>query len=157
VASPAIGTVAPDFTLPATTGGSISLSGFRGKKNVVLAFFPKAFTGGCTKEAQGFQADIQKFEAGGNQVLMVSTDDLETLGRWAESLKAAFPMLSDADGKVAEAYGVMTPGRKMAARATFIIDRAGVIREVQQGGEAIDTTGALAACARVSAAQHGKQ
>lgn len=88
---------------------------------------------------------------------MVSTDDLETLKRWADSLNATYPMLSDADGKVAEAYGVMMPGRKMAARTTFIVDKTGTIHEIHRDGEAIDATGALAACARVSGGQHGKK
>jgi peroxiredoxin Q/BCP len=84
---------------------------------------------------------------------MISTDDLDTLKRWAQDLKATYRMLSDATGRVAEAYGVLMPGQKLAMRTTFVIDRAGVIREIQQGNQAIDTSGALAACERVS---HGK-
>lgn len=86
---------------------------------------------------------------------MISTDDLDTLKRWAEELKVTYPMLSDATGRVAEAYGVMMPGQKLAMRTTFVIDKAGVIREIQQGNEAIDPSGALAACARVSHAKEG--
>ena len=81
---------------------------------------------------------------------MVSTDDLDTLKRWAKELNATYPILSDATGRVTEAYGVMMPGQKLAIRTTFVIDRAGIIREIQQGKEAIDTTGALTACERVS-------
>ncbi len=86
-------------------------------------------------------------------MLMISTDDLDTLKRWAEELKVTYPMLSDATGRVAEAYGVMAPGQKFAIRTTFVIDKGGIIREIQQGNEAIATSGALDACARVS---HGK-
>jgi peroxiredoxin Q/BCP len=81
---------------------------------------------------------------------MISMDDQDTLKRWAQELKVTYPILSDATGRVAQAYGVMMPGQRMAVRTTFIIDKSGVIREIQQGNSAIDTSGALAACARVS-------
>ena len=84
---------------------------------------------------------------------MISTDDLDTLKRWAQELKVTYPMLSDATGRTAEAYGVMMPGQKLAMRTTFVIDKGGIIRNIQQGNEAIDTSGSLAACERVS---HGK-
>ncbi len=64
---------------------------------------------------------------------MVSTDDLDTLKRWAGELRATYPILSDATGRVTEAYGVMMPGQKLAIRTTFVIDKSGVIREIQQG------------------------
>ncbi len=80
---------------------------------------------------------------------MVSTDDVETLKRWAQELKATYPMLSDATGKVTQAYGVMMPNQKLAIRTTFVIDRTGKIRHIEQGSEAIDTSGAMTACARV--------
>jgi peroxiredoxin len=88
-------------------------------------------------------------------VLLVSTDDLDTLKKWAKSVNATYPMLSDATGRVTEAYGVMMPNAKMAIRTTFVIDKSGKIRNIQQGKEAIDTSGALTACARVSHGQPG--
>jgi len=81
---------------------------------------------------------------------MVSMDDVDTLKRWAQELKVTYPMLSDATGRVTEAYGVMMPNQRLAVRTTFVIDKSGGIREIQQGNSAIDTSGALAACARVS-------
>ena len=81
---------------------------------------------------------------------MISTDDLDTLKRWAQEVKATYPILSDATGRVTEAYGVMMPNQKLAIRTTFVIDKSGVIREIQQGSGAIDTSGALGACERVS-------
>jgi len=87
---------------------------------------------------------------------MISTDDLDTLKRWAQELKVTYPMLSDGTGGVAEAYGVMMPGHKLAMRTTFVIDKSGAIRNIQQGNEAIDTSGALAACERVSHAKAGE-
>lgn len=88
-------------------------------------------------------------------MLLVSTDDLETLKKWAQSVNASYPMLSDATGRVTQSYGVMMPDAKMAIRTTFVIDRSGRIRSIQQGKEAIETGGALAACARVSHGQPG--
>ncbi len=79
-----VGDPAPDFALPATTGGEIRLSQFRGNKAVVLAFFPAAFTGGCTKEVTGYQSSIERLAELDAQVLAVSTDNLPTLRRWAE-------------------------------------------------------------------------
>jgi peroxiredoxin Q/BCP len=81
---------------------------------------------------------------------MVSMDDLDTLKRWAEELKATYPILGDGTGRVTQAYGVMMPNQRMAIRTTFVIDKSGVIREIQQGNSAIDTSGAPAAWARVS-------
>lgn len=142
------GDLAPDLTLPSTAGGDVKLSDLRGKKSVVLAFVIKAFTGGCTKEMQGYQAGIQKFEDAGYQVFGISTDDLDTLKRWAAELKLTFPLLSDADGKVAQAYGVLMDTHKLAFRTTFVIDRDGKIEYIETGGTAIDPTGAVTACSR---------
>jgi peroxiredoxin len=100
---------------------------------------------------QGYQAGIQKFRAGGNQVLGISTDNLDTLKSWAAELKLDYPLLSDGTGRVAEAYGVLMPGRKLALRTTFVIDREGKIRSIEQGNTAIDVTGAQNACSRLEA------
>src|SRR5690349_10600030 len=70
-----VGDAAPDFTLPSTAGGQVKLSDFKGKKNVVLAFYPAAFTGGCTKEMQAYQLNLSKFEGADTQVFGVSTDN----------------------------------------------------------------------------------
>ncbi len=98
---------------------------------------------------QGYQAGIQKFREGGNEVLGISTDSLDTLKAWGKELKLDYPLLSDSDGKVAEAYGVLMPGKKMAKRVTFVIDRNGRIQYIEEGSTAIDTTGAAVACSRL--------
>jgi peroxiredoxin len=146
-----VGDMAPELTLPSTAGGDVKLSDFRGKKGVVLAFVIRAFTGACTKEVQGYQAVIQKFEESGYPVFAIGTDDLDTLKRWAAELKLTFPLLSDADGKVAQAYGVLMDTHKLAFRTTFVIDRDGKIEYVEKGGSAIDPNGAVTACSRHSA------
>jgi thioredoxin-dependent peroxiredoxin len=97
---------------------------------------------------QGYQAGIQKFEDAGYQVYGVSTDDLDTLKRWAAELKLTFPLLSDADGKVAKDYGVLMDTHKLAFRTTFVIDREGKIEYIETGGTAIDPSGAVTACSR---------
>ncbi len=99
---------------------------------------------------QGYQAGIQKFREGGNVVVGISMDDLETLKKWAKSLQLTYPLLSDASGKVTEAYGVMMPGQRLAMRVTFVIDKEGKIKYVEEGGTAIDPAGAMTACSRAS-------
>ena len=134
--------MAPELTLPSTTGGDVKLSDLRGKKGVVLAFVIKAFTGSSTQEMQAYQAGIQKFEESGYQVFGIGTDDLDSLKRWAAELKLTFPLLSDSDGKGAQAYGVLMETHKLAFRTTFVIDRDGRIQYVERGGAAIDPNGA---------------
>lgn len=102
---------------------------------------------------KAYQAGIAKFESAGNKVFGISTDDLDTLKRWSQELQLGFPLLSDATGRVAEEYGVLMPGAKLAMRTTFVIDREGKIRHIEQGNTAIDITGASDACSRLS---HGK-
>ena len=146
--------MAPDLTLPSTAGGEVKLSDLRGKKGVVLAFVIKAFAGACTKEMQGYQASLQKFEESGYQVFGIGTDDLDTQKRWAAELKLTFPLLSDADGKAAQAYGVLMETRKLAFRTTFVVDRDGRIQYIERGGSAIDPNGAVTACSRQPAGGH---
>jgi peroxiredoxin len=144
-----VGDAAPDFKLPATTGKEISLADFRGKQSVVLAFFPAAFTGGCSKEVASYQAGISKFEAAGAQVMAISTDNLPTLRHWAEEQKLAYPLLSDFMRKVSASYGVLVAERGVANRTTFVVDKAGRIQHIEQGSSAIDPTGAATACSRL--------
>lgn len=145
-----VGDMAPDFVLPATTGNEIRLSDFRGQKAVILAFFPAAFTGGCTKQMKGYQASFEKIAGLGAQVLAVSTDNLPTLRRWAEELNLDYPLLSDFMRKVSAQYGVLNEARGTANRTTFVIDKQGRIQYIERGAEAIDPAGAIQACSRLS-------
>lgn len=146
-----VGDRAPDFTLPSTSGSPVTLASFRGKSNVVLAFFPAAFTGGCTAEMQKYQLGIDKFKGDGVQVFGVSEDNTPSQKEFATKLNLSFPLLSDfADRKVAAAYGVLMPGRGMANRVTFVIDKDGRISYMEQGKAAVDTSGAGEACSRLS-------
>ncbi|HOK47344.1 MAG TPA: redoxin domain-containing protein [Bryobacteraceae bacterium] len=144
-----VGDMAPDFSLRSTTGQEVRLSDFRGKRNVVLAFFPAAFTGGCTKEVNGYQAGIQKFANMDTEVFAISTDNLPTLRHWAEEQKLSYPLLSDFMRNVSAQYGVLIPEAGLAYRTTFVIDKEGRIRHIEQGNSAIDPTGAELACSRL--------
>jgi len=130
------GEKAPEFSLPASTGGEISLSQFKGKSHVVLYFYPKDMTPGCTKEACDFRDVKAQFEKVGAVILGVSTDDLRSHGKFTANYSLNFPLLSDADKKVTTEYGVYKDkslyGRlgMGTERTTFVIDKEGVVRKV---------------------------
>ncbi len=145
-----VGDPAPDFTLPSTSGKPMTLSEFRGKKNVVLAFYPAAFTGGCTKEMTSYGANLAKFEGMDTQVFGVSTDNTPSQRVFAEQTGAKFPMLSDfLHRKASKDYGVLMEARGMANRATFVIDKEGKIAHIEEGQQAVDINGAQMACSRL--------
>lgn len=146
-----VGDTAPDFTLPSTAGKPVTLSELRGKKNVVLAFYPAAFTGGCTKEMTSYGTTQSQFEGMETQLFGVSTDNTPSQKVFAEQTGAKFPMLSDfADRKVAKAYGVLIESRGIANRATFVVDKDGKIAWIEEGQGAVDINGANQACSRLS-------
>lgn len=146
-----VGDTAPDFTLPSTAGKPVKLSDYRGKKNVVLAFYPAAFTGGCTKEMTAYGSDLAKFETADTQVFGVSTDNSPSQKKFAESVNATFPMLSDfTKREVSKDYGVLMADRGVANRATFVIDKEGKIQHIEEGTAAVDINAALTACSRLA-------
>jgi peroxiredoxin len=124
------GDEAPDFELRSHRGGTVKLSSFRGKKNVVLAFHPLAFTPVCANQMSGYQTDLSRFEAAGAVVLGVSIDAQPAKAAWATSLGAlSYDLLSDfhPHGHVAEQYGVFRPKEGFSERAVFVIGRDGKI------------------------------
>lgn len=129
--APAVGTVAPDFSLTTNEGHQASLKDFKGKW-VVLYFYPKDFTSGCTLEAHNFQADLAKYQAINAVILGVSVDTAESHKSFCAKEGLAFKLLSDADGKVSDTYGSVMEyqGAKYSARNTFIIDPQGKIAKV---------------------------
>lgn len=146
-----VGDMAPDFDLPSTKGGRVKLSDFRGKSPVVLAFFPAAFTGGCTKEMLAYQARLANFQGYNAQIFGISGDNTPSQSEFAKQLKLEFPLLSDfATRETMAAYGVLIPGRGIANRATFVVDRDGRIVHIEEGSAAIDVTGAEMACSRLA-------
>ena len=125
-----IGDLAPDFELVNQFGEKVSLSSFRGKKNVVLVFFPFAFTGTCTGELCALRDDLSAFQNESIELLAISCDAMFTQKVFAEKEGYNFPLLSDfwPHGAVASKYGVFNEDRGLALRGTFIIDMAGIVR-----------------------------
>jgi peroxiredoxin len=127
-----VGETAPDFTLPALAGGKISLSGFRGEKNVVISFVPAAWTPVCSDQWPGYNLARELFEERQAVLLGITVDNLPTLFSWTNQMgKLWFPVLSDfyPHGAVADRYGVLRSDGT-SERALFVIDKKGVIRYI---------------------------
>ena len=129
---PRIGDAAPDFTLPSTAGGPFALSSLRGKQNVLLAFFPLAFTSTCTAQLSAFSEDFDRFAGAGTAVLPISVDSVPTLKEFKAKYGIKVEMLSDFRRDVSRAYGVLNDAKFYSNRAYFLIDRAGRVRWAYQ-------------------------
>ena len=131
---PQAGTTAPDFSLTASDGSPVSLKDFHGKW-VVLYFYPKDFTSGCTLEAHNFQRDLDKYTQTGAVILGVSVDTAQSHKDFCAKEGLNFKLLADPDGKVSAEYGSIMDykGSKLAARNTFLIDPQGKIVKVYTG------------------------
>jgi peroxiredoxin Q/BCP len=146
---PAVGTAAPGFALTTNEGKQINLNDFKGKW-VVLYFYPKDFTSGCTLEARNFQRDLAKYEASNAVILGVSVDTAESHKDFCAKEGLNFKLLSDAGGKVSQQYGSTMEynGATYSARNTFIIDPQGkvakVFEKVNPGGHSAEVLAALA-------------
>ena len=125
-----VGQEAPDFELVDQNGEKVKLSSFRGKKNVVVVFFPFAFTGTCTGELCALRDDLSLFQNDKVQLLAISCDAMFTQKVFAEKEGYKFPLLSDfwPHGATATKYGVFNGERGLALRGTFIIDKKGIVR-----------------------------
>ncbi len=131
MAVPEVGTPAPAFALPGPDGGTIRLGDFEGKSHVVLAFYPFDFSPVCAQELPGLQEQMQRFRDLETMVLGISTDSTHAHRAFAAELGLEFPLLSDFYGKHATAaYGVLRP-QGFSERATFVIDKHGIIRYAQ--------------------------
>lgn len=127
---PNVGDKAPDFALTDANGGTVRLEDFRGKKNVVLFFYPKDDTPGCTIEACTFRDRYDDFAAAGAEVIGISADSAESHQRFAKRHELPMRLLSDESGKVREAFGVTPMLGLLPGRVTFLIDKNGVVRHV---------------------------
>ena len=150
------GDVAPDFTAnylkAADANGrrdrkTVKLSDFRGQKNVVLAFFPAAFSPGCTTEMTKYRENTGEFNSNNTVILGMSVDSVWANVAFAEKLGAPFNILSDARRDISKAYGVFDEQSVIARRTTFVIDRQGVVQKVFMAQEALDPAHALVTCA----------
>src|SRR3954453_4311461 len=128
---PEVGKPAPDFSLTTGDGSQVSLKDYRGQW-VVLYFYPKDFTSGCTVEAHNFQRDLDKYKAMKTVILGVSVDTADSHKSFCAKEGLAFKLLSDPEGKISSAYGSVMEyqGNKLSARNTFIIDPSGKIAKV---------------------------
>ncbi|MGF1479585.1 MAG: peroxiredoxin [Cyanophyceae cyanobacterium] len=128
---PPLNKMAPEFTLPTNTGdGEVTLSDYRGQW-VVLYFYPKDFTPGCTLEARRFQQDLPQYKDRNAQIIGVSADDVDSHAEFCDSEGLQFPLLADTDGSVSKAYGSWLGF--MSLRHTYLIDPEGVLREIFLG------------------------
>jgi peroxiredoxin Q/BCP len=125
-----VGDKAPDFTLPSQMGDNVTLSEYFGKKNVVLYFYPKDETRGCTREACEFRDRYDVFTGLGAEVLGVSSDTLESHKSFATHYGLPFLLLSDEKGEVRKLYGVPSSMGIIPGRVTYIIDKKGVVRHI---------------------------
>ncbi len=133
---PRVGDPAPDFSLPSTEGRDISLSDYKGKQALVLYFYPRDDTAGCTAEACAFQDLRSRFQEHGAEILGVSTDSIRSHHKFREKYGLNFPLLADANHEVAERYGVwqlksfMGKESMGVVRTTFVIGQDGTIKAV---------------------------
>lgn len=126
-----VGDTAPDFTLTSQSGASVSLNDFRGKKSVVLYFYPKDDTPGCTKESCAFRDQYEVFNTAGAEVIGISGDSPESHQKFAAKYNLPFTLLSDTGNQVRKLYGVpadflgLLPGR-----VTYVIDEQGIVQHI---------------------------
>ncbi|MGB2718915.1 MAG: peroxiredoxin [Rhodococcus sp. (in: high G+C Gram-positive bacteria)] len=149
-----VGAVAPDFTLKDQNNQLVTLSSYRNVKNVLLVFYPLAFTGTCQGELCKVRDELPTFENDDTAVLAISVGPPPTHKIWAAEQGYTFPLLSDfwPHGEVAQAYGVFNDTAGFANRGTFVVDKSGIIRfaEMNGPGEARDSSSWSEALAQVS-------
>lgn len=124
------GMPAPDFELPDQHGRLVRLRQYRGKNAVVVYFYPKDDTTGCTIEACRFRDDFEKFRATGAEIIGISADSPESHGQFVSKYNLPFTLLSDKNGSVRKLYGVKKTFGVIPGRVTFVIDREGIVRHV---------------------------
>jgi peroxiredoxin Q/BCP len=147
------GNIAPDFTMRDKDGKTIKLSELRGKKNIVVYFYPKDFTSGCTMEATEFSRDYKKFKDAGIEIVGVSPDDEESHRKFREKMGMPYPLVADTENNLSKKYGVyglksfMGREYKGVNRSTFLVDKSGkivkIFKKVKPAGHSQDVFQAL--------------
>jgi peroxiredoxin Q/BCP len=145
-----VGDQAPDFTLPSQSGEQVRLRDRLGERVVVLYFYPRDETSGCTAEACAFRDSYEQFSEAGADVIGVSSDSVDKHAAFADHHRLPFTLLSDAGGKVRKQYGVPATLGVIPGRVTYVIDTDGIVRHVYNsmtniGGHVQDTLGVVVA------------
>jgi thioredoxin-dependent peroxiredoxin len=125
-----VGDPAPDFTLPSLTGKPVSLASFLGNKDIVLYFYPKDYTPGCTAEACAFRDSYEVFRDAGAEVIGISSDSEKSHQQFAAQHRLPFILLSDRGGAVRKRYGASSAFGLLPGRVTYIIDKQGIVRHI---------------------------
>ncbi|BCJ73130.1 peroxiredoxin [Catellatospora sp. IY07-71] len=156
VRGPQVGDVAPDFELASQHGERVRLSDFRGKQTVVLYFYPKDDTSGCTAQACSLRDSYEVFTDAGAQVIGISSDSVESHTAFASKYRLPFALLADEGGAVRKAYDVPATFGILPGRVTYVIDREGVVRHVfsSQANIGKHVNGALEIVQQLAAAQN---
>jgi peroxiredoxin Q/BCP len=155
VRGPQVGDVAPDFELTSQSGERVRLSDYRGRQTVVLYFYPKDDTPGCTAQACSLRDGYEDFTEAGAQVIGISSDSAESHTTFAQKYRLPFVLLADEGGAVRKAYDVPAVLGILPGRVTYVIDREGVVRHVfaAQGNIGKHVNGALAVVRELAAAR----
>jgi peroxiredoxin len=159
-----VGDTAPDFTLLSDQWKNVKLSDFRGKKNVFLAVYVLAFTGGWTKQLQAVQAGIAsgKIDTSDTEVFGISMDSPAANAAFAKQININFPLLSDMNHKMLTTYGILKgydvqkETYQWAQRANIVIDKDGIIRHIEEGDSAVDPNTAVSVCTDLHKKQTSK-
>jgi thioredoxin-dependent peroxiredoxin len=125
-----VGAVAPDFTLPSQSGEMVSLKDFLGNRPVVLVFYPKDHTPGCTKEVCAFRDSFEEFSNLDVEVIGISSDSVESHRSFAQKHSLPFTLLSDEEGKVRKLYGVSNTLGLFPGRVTYVVDQEGIVSNI---------------------------
>jgi peroxiredoxin Q/BCP len=141
-----VGEKAPNFTLPSSEGQQVTLSKLLEEGPVILYFFPKAFTPGCTKQTANFRDRTAEVAQKGARIVGISVDPPDKLAKFRAEMKASFTLLSDQGGKVSEQYVGLVPVLKVANRANIVVAQDGTVQQVVNGGDAVDPGSAIASC-----------
>lgn len=125
-----VGDIAPDFSLPTPSGSTVSLRDFRGQKPVILYFYPKDDTPGCTVESCAFRDQYEVFKTAGAEVIGISGDSRDSHQKFAAKYNLPFILLSDQGDKVRKQYGATTAFGLIPGRVTYVIDKDGIVQQV---------------------------
>lgn len=128
-----VGIRAPDFSLPATGGQSVSLRNFRGRKHLIMVFYPANDTPGCNRQLSALRDDMEYFHQVGAEVIAVNPASVTSHERYAKKFNLNFPILSDSKREVAQAFLALKENGKSVQRTVYIIDKGGIIQFAAQG------------------------